>query len=401
MASHRFPAVRTAVAAVIVAAVSVALLPEAGQAAPKPTIAQVQAELAVLNNEAEVAQEKLNQTQLDVVAAQRTLGVAKARVAASQARLAQARGSVGQIASAMYRGGGMDASLQLFLADSPTQYLEQMSALAGVSSRESNILRIAATAKLRLDSDQRAMTQQLGVVRGLRDSAAADYAQVQAAQASETALLNSLEASQRAALAAAAERARQLAIQRARAALAAEAAQAAAQAAATARANAAAAAAAAAAAHRRKTVKAPVSPAKPPARHKPVRAPVSSGGVGGGGGGGGIGARVVAYALSKVGDAYVWGAAGPSAYDCSGLTMRAYQQVGISLPHSSSAQWSSGRRISVGNLQPGDLVFYYSPVHHVGIYIGGGMIVNAENPGVGVTITGLYSMPYDGAVRPY
>jgi cell wall-associated NlpC family hydrolase len=60
-----------------------------------------------------------------------------------------------------------------------------------------------------------------------------------------------------------------------------------------------------------------------------------------------------------------------------------------------------GRAIPASQLQPGDLVFYYSPIHHVGIYIGGGMIVNAENPSVGVTITGLYSMPFMGAVRPY
>jgi cell wall-associated NlpC family hydrolase len=81
--------------------------------------------------------------------------------------------------------------------------------------------------------------------------------------------------------------------------------------------------------------------------------------------------------------------------------MRAYQSVGISLPHSSSAQYGSGRHIAASALQPGDLVFYYSPIHHVGIYIGGGMIVNAENPSVGVAVTGLYSMPYAGAVRPY
>ena len=61
----------------------------------------------------------------------------------------------------------------------------------------------------------------------------------------------------------------------------------------------------------------------------------------------------------------------------------------------------SGRHISAGNLQPGDLVFYYGPIHHVGIYIGGGMIVHAANPGEGVTTASLYSMPYDGAVRPY
>jgi cell wall-associated NlpC family hydrolase len=111
-------------------------------------------------------------------------------------------------------------------------------------------------------------------------------------------------------------------------------------------------------------------------------------------------AAAVRYALAQVGDAYVWGAAGPTAFDCSGLTMTAWAQAGVSLPHSSSAQMSSGTPVSQSQLRPGDLVFYYSPVSHVGMYIGNGQIVNAENPSVGVKITGVNSMPYAGAVRP-
>ena len=108
----------------------------------------------------------------------------------------------------------------------------------------------------------------------------------------------------------------------------------------------------------------------------------------------------VRYAMAQVGDAYVYGATGPSAFDCSGLTMMAWAQAGVSLPHSSSAQMGSGPHISQSQLQPGDLVFYYSPVSHVGMYIGNGMIVNAENPGSGVTTAPVNSMPYAGAVRP-
>lgn len=108
----------------------------------------------------------------------------------------------------------------------------------------------------------------------------------------------------------------------------------------------------------------------------------------------------VAYAMAQVGDAYVYGAAGPSAFDCSGLTMMAWAQAGVSLPHSSSAQYSSGTHVAASDLRPGDLVFYYSPISHVGMYIGNGMIVHAANPGSGVTTAPLYSMPYVGAVRP-
>ncbi|PKH44109.1 Cell wall-associated hydrolase, NlpC family [Nocardioides alpinus] len=111
-------------------------------------------------------------------------------------------------------------------------------------------------------------------------------------------------------------------------------------------------------------------------------------------------AAAVQYAMAQVGDAYVYGAMGENAFDCSGLTMRAWAQAGVSLPHSSSAQFGSGPRIAAGDLQPGDLVFYYSPISHVGMYIGNGLIVHAANPGTGVAVSGLYSMPYVGAVRP-
>ena len=111
-------------------------------------------------------------------------------------------------------------------------------------------------------------------------------------------------------------------------------------------------------------------------------------------------AAAVKYALAQVGDSYVYGAAGPSAFDCSGLTMMAWAQAGIGLPHSSSAQFSTGPHIAESDLQPGDLVFYYSPISHVGMYIGNGMIVNAENPSSGVRVTSLHAMPYVGAVRP-
>ena len=108
----------------------------------------------------------------------------------------------------------------------------------------------------------------------------------------------------------------------------------------------------------------------------------------------------VQYALDQVGDAYVYGATGPDAYDCSGLTMAAWGAAGVALPHSSSAQYSSGPHVASGDLQPGDLVFYYNPISHVGIYIGNGQIVHAANPSTGVQVTGVFSMPYSGAVRP-
>ncbi len=114
----------------------------------------------------------------------------------------------------------------------------------------------------------------------------------------------------------------------------------------------------------------------------------------------GTAAAAVQYAMAQVGDSYVYGAMGPSSFDCSGLTMFAWGAAGVALPHSSSAQYASGARVSASDLQPGDLVFYYSPISHVGMYIGNGMIVHAANPSTDVAVAGLYSMPYTGAVRP-
>jgi cell wall-associated NlpC family hydrolase len=111
-------------------------------------------------------------------------------------------------------------------------------------------------------------------------------------------------------------------------------------------------------------------------------------------------AAVVDHALGQVGKPYVWAAEGPDSYDCSGLTMMAWAQAGVSLPHSASAQMSSGTPVSQSELRPGDLVFYYSPVSHVGIYIGNGQIVDAANPSTGVRVASVTSMPYSGAVRP-
>jgi peptidoglycan DL-endopeptidase CwlO len=108
----------------------------------------------------------------------------------------------------------------------------------------------------------------------------------------------------------------------------------------------------------------------------------------------------VAFAYDQLGDRYVYGASGPNAWDCSGLTQGAWAAAGVSLPHSSTAQYSSGRKVSKSELQPGDLVFFYSPISHVGIYIGDGNMIHASNPSKPVAIAPIDYIPYSGAVRP-
>jgi len=111
--------------------------------------------------------------------------------------------------------------------------------------------------------------------------------------------------------------------------------------------------------------------------------------------------RVVDIAMRYLGCPYRWGAAGPNAFDCSGLVMYVYAKMGVSLPHSSRAQYSCGARISRNQLQPGDLVFFGRPIHHVGIYVGGGNFIHAPHTGDVVSIDSLSSRRnYVGACRP-
>lgn len=109
--------------------------------------------------------------------------------------------------------------------------------------------------------------------------------------------------------------------------------------------------------------------------------------------------QVVAIAKRYLGAPYVWGAEGPNTFDCSGFTMYVYRQVGVRLPRVSRDQIHAGQRVSRGDLQPGDLVFFGSPIHHVGIYVGGGMMINAPHTGDVVKISPLFS-DYVGACRP-
>ena len=351
MATTRTRALRLAIVPVVAAAIALVLVPQTGQAQPKPTIVQVKAELAALGTQGEVAQENLNAAGVALAAGERSLAQIQARVAASQSIVDAAQLEVGRLASAAYRAGGVDQTLQLLLADNPKQFLEQATALDGVARQQGDVLRAAAVAEQRLSQDKLAASQQVAALSKIQKSAEADYAQVTAAKTRYQDLLNSLQAGARAQILADQKAARDRA-----------------------------------AAQRNSLSQ---------------RSSRSGGHYSSGSYSGSIGQRVVQYALAHVGDAYVWGGSGPSAFDCSGLTMRAYQQVGISLPHSAAAQFNDGRQISSGSLQPGDLVFYYSPIHHVGIYIGGGMIVHAANPGAGVLTDPVFSMPFSGAVRPY
>ena len=115
----------------------------------------------------------------------------------------------------------------------------------------------------------------------------------------------------------------------------------------------------------------------------------------------GRGAVALNFARAQLGKPYVFGAAGPNAFDCSGLTMRAWEAAGVSLPHSSRNQYATvGTKVAISDLRPGDLITFYSDQHHVGIYAGNGQVIHAPNSRSVVKYEQVAYMPFAGAVRP-
>ncbi len=111
-------------------------------------------------------------------------------------------------------------------------------------------------------------------------------------------------------------------------------------------------------------------------------------------------AAAVAFAYAQLGKPYRWGATGPDAFDCSGLTQAAWRAAGVALPRTSYSQVGAGTRIPADRLAPGDLVFYYSGLTHVGLYVGNGQIIHASRPRAPVRLAPVDSMPIAAATRP-
>jgi len=310
---------------------------------PSRDINQVRDQVRSLEFRAEAATERFNSARNQLADVQDTLAGLQRKVKRERAELQEILSAVDDLARATYTSGGIDTSLQVLLAEDPTEFLAQAAALDQVAQSQASSLRRTQTARLRLAQSEAAVEDKESIAQNYRDemSEAKNEADEQLDEAQS--ILAGLEEEERRRLAALAEEER--------------------------RQSQAAAAAASAALN---------------------QAPSSGSGpsnVGGGYTGGGRAAAAVSYALAQVGNRYVAAAAGPDAFDCSGLTMTAWRQSGVSLPHYSYSQYSSTRRIPVSEAQPGDLVFYFgSGAHHVGLYIGGGKMVHAANPGDGVRV---------------
>lgn len=361
---------------------TVALPAVAGHADQPATIDSVQAKIDNLANRAEVLSEKYNAGTIALAAAQKAASEAAQRASAQEGAVRVAREHVAAMAAAAYRSGG-DAKLTLLLTSDSDEFIDRAATLGQVGRNQGDQLKALKVAQQKQNAARAAAAQHLNDAQRITAGLARDKTQVTQLMDEQQSVLASLKEEERKRLEA--ERAAAAAAARAKAEAAMKAAAAKAEAdrkAAVARQQAAAASRAAA---RSTAAAAPAKPAQ--------TAPAPSAG------GSSKVQTVIAAAMSKLGVPYVWGGAGPNSFDCSGLTQWAYAKVGISIGHYTGSQWNEGRHVSQSELQPGDLVFFYPDHHHVGIYLGGGMMVHAPQTGDVVKVSPLAGRAYSGAVR--
>ncbi|MFF9338752.1 MULTISPECIES: NlpC/P60 family protein [unclassified Streptomyces] len=376
MAAHRKPrpsslgrpAARTAATLALVSAAGTTLFEGSGHADPAPpgrTAAQVRPEVDRLYQEAEAATERYNGAKEQADAARASYDRLRDEAARRTERLNTARRSLGAVAAAQYRSGGLDPAVQLALTSNPDEYLERAALAEKAGDRQATAItavrrELAGLAQLRAESAGR-LTALRGHEAELRRQKAAVLGKLAAARE----LLARLTAEERA---------------RYEAAVAA------------------------------RTAPAPGSTARPgttgptaadatAAGGTPARADRSSGDRVPVSAPTGRASAAVSFARAQLGKPYVWGATGPSAYDCSGLTQAAWRAAGVSLPRTTYTQINAGRRVSRSELAPGDLVFFYSGISHVGLYIGGGQMIHAPRPGAPIRIAPIDEMPFAGATR--
>jgi cell wall-associated NlpC family hydrolase len=304
-----------------------------------PDIDDVEARVDRLYHEAEIASERYNDAKLDLDELRKDLDALRADEKRQNAKLETVREQVTDSVLRQYQGEGVSTVGQVVVSDDPSAFLGQLSTMSAFNDMQEGLFDNYSTEIEALDLRREATAERTAEIRKVTEQLAAEKDTIDDKLAEAEELLGELEAEERAAME-----------------------------------------------QREATTSRSAAPRTPAA---PAEVPASGGA-----------AAAVQFALAQVGDAYVYGATGDNAYDCSGLTMRAWGAAGVALPHSSSAQMGSGPSVSSSSLQPGDLVFYYSPVSHVGIYIGNGQIVHAANPSTGVQVTGVFSMPLSGAVRP-
>ncbi|NEA51223.1 C40 family peptidase [Streptomyces sp. SID10815] len=349
MASHRRPKQPSRARVTVLtatAAAAVAISAQAANAAPseKPSKDEVKSKVDALYEQAEQATEKYNGAKEKQEKLQKEISTIQDNVARGQQDLNKLRDGIGSMAAGQYRTGGIDPSLQLFLSADPDDYLDKASTLDQVSGQQADGLKKIQDKQRELAQERAEAGAKLKDLSATRTELGNKKKEVQSKLTEAQKLLNSLTAQEKAALTAEQNRASRASE---RAALNSD-------------------------------------------TGNPGKISAGSGRAG----------AAFSAAQSKIGSAYVYGATGPSSFDCSGLTSWAYAQAGVSIPRTSESQANIGQRIySQSQLQVGDLVFFYGDLHHVGLYAGNGQVLHAPHTGAVVRYEAIGNMPFQFGVR--
>ena len=299
------------------------------------SLAEVQARVRQLEEEATTAAEGAQEAKVKLASLNRTLAGIQAKKEVQSQSVSALSKSLSAIAIAQYKTGGLSQSLELLFSSDPALYLSAAGSLEAITRKKSVELRKFQAAKQRLTATSLTVNDKLALVQAQSARATANLAEAES-------LLSKLKKDDR-------ERLARLAQQE-----------------------------------------------EDADQASSLAAAKALTGVSGRAG------KALQFALKQIGDKYVFGADGMTYWDCSGLTMRAFQTAGVSLPHSSRAQYGYGKSIKRSDLKAGDLIFFGRPISHVGIYLGGGKMVHAPRSGSRVKVASASSLgrkPYIGARR--
>jgi cell wall-associated NlpC family hydrolase len=293
-----------------------------------PSLNDVRTKVRILQEQAAAAGEAAQQAKVEYKSLNRKLESVQRQAAADAATVAKFKNSLGAIAREQYKNGSMSQSLELLFSSDPKLFLAAAGSLESVTRKQSLQLKQYSVAKQRLTATSLTVNDKLVLAKRAQARFIAQEKAVKDKLAAAQKLLNSLSKAERERLARLNENAEN-------------------------------------------------------ADQKKSLAQAAKSNLGSG-----RGSIALRFSIKQIGDRYVYGAAGPTLWDCSGLTMRAFGTAGVSLPHSAAAQARYGKRVALNQLKPGDLVFFGKNryISHVGIYISKGLMVNAPRPGSRVKI---------------
>lgn len=335
---------RAAGAAGLATVTALAFVPGSASADPAgaATPADVARQVAALDLQAQLATEDYAEAQLALAEAQRRSDEVQARIAEERARYDQARGQLSSFVSTAYRRGSSNNLVALVTDSSPQSFLDRAASLDRIARSQADVLAAAATAKHRLADAEADAAREVVAAEAAAAKVEQDKQRIEATLREQRSILSRLQAEERARVEAA-----------------------------------------------RAAATAPDRASRDRGTMPTYTGPAS-----------GRAAVAIQEAHAKMGSPYQWGAEGPNRFDCSGLTKWVWAKAGVSLPHSSRAQYAGGRKVSRAEVQPGDLIFRGNPIHHVGIYIGDGKMIAAPQTGDVVKVQPAFTSTYAGAVRP-